>query len=804
MDTSYLAQQVTTIIGQLHGLFDEIGVPSHERDSREAELFSALSDTLHGQLRTVTNEKHEMTEEAHGLIKTIKQMEASLNDNKTSPKYKNDEPQVTYPLTRCLKALKEKYNAVAKQHQERFEQVRKLAEALESYASHLESDFVTIKLPPTAPDATVSPSFDISSSYVTRLDNEFTRVYEEYTKRLNQVQVVCQDIIQLWAELGTPQAQTDSAIVKYHRDAPEQLGLHKEDLAELKVKKDRLIEEKRGRERRIAQLRATVEELWERLSVDPNEQKHFLASNRGCGLRTINEFEDELSRLNELKRQNLHIFVEEARIKLQELWDALYFSEEEMLDFTPAFSDVCSDALLSAHEAEISRLESLKEQRLPILSKIDRHRELIKERTELQQSSQDASRLMGRGQKGEKRDPGKLLREEKMRKRIAKELPKVEADLKATLEGYEGEWGRPFLVHGERYLDELYAAAQKAPPPRAKTPSNMSMPSKQGTLTKSNSIARARAGTIHGQAIHGQATQGQATQGQATQGQANHRQTLNEPPSRAKTPVSNNFGASTMRGNPFAQSVSAASGAKSPSKLPTRALQKTTGSPERRPGTLCRTDSTLSRAESTYSTHSRGDSMHSTTSSMHSQADSQSSTLRRMGPPIAPPPRMKDLFIPPEPTETPKNRFEFHRGERSESIVRSIPPEDPYDDRFSQTMRPGYPASYAHAPTPSLSSNSSRHISQASSTGSGQAGSENWETFSEQSDDAPESDVDFQNYRRSQIKRATPDHASTPRAIQGKKIRGIRNVDGGSMMMDQDGRMVRCSDAGWTDDGSVY
>ena len=37
MDTSYLTTQVTTIIGQLHGLFDDIGVPSHERESREAE-----------------------------------------------------------------------------------------------------------------------------------------------------------------------------------------------------------------------------------------------------------------------------------------------------------------------------------------------------------------------------------------------------------------------------------------------------------------------------------------------------------------------------------------------------------------------------------------------------------------------------------------------------------------------------------------------------------------------------------------------------------------------------------------------
>lgn len=38
MDTSYLSQQVTTIIERLHAFFDEIGVPSHERDSRESEV----------------------------------------------------------------------------------------------------------------------------------------------------------------------------------------------------------------------------------------------------------------------------------------------------------------------------------------------------------------------------------------------------------------------------------------------------------------------------------------------------------------------------------------------------------------------------------------------------------------------------------------------------------------------------------------------------------------------------------------------------------------------------------------------
>lgn len=163
------------------------------------------------------------------------------------------------------------------------------------------------------------------------------------------------------------------------------------------------------------------------------------------------------------------------------------------------------------------------------------------------------------------------------------------------------------------------------------------------------------------------------------------------------------------------------------------------------------------------------------------------------------------------------NRFEFNRGDRSESIVRSIPPEDPYDDRASypssnHSMRAGYTPTFA---PPSLSSASSRQISQTSSTGTSntgvtmQSGSENWETFSEQSDDAPENDIDFQQqYRQRQMKRYTPEggHVASPRGIQGKKIRSIRSVDNANLMMEQDGRMVRVmegSEAGWTDDGAA-
>ncbi|RDL39507.1 Uncharacterized protein BP5553_03847 [Venustampulla echinocandica] len=753
MDTSYLSSQVSTIIGQLHGLFDEIGVPSHDRESREAELFAALSETLHSQVRQVATEKNGMAEEAQRIITTIKQMEASLDDQSARREYETEaeDLKITYPLIRCLQLLKEKHQQISRLHKERFEQVKKLVQALESYSSHLESSFIKIALPPTAPNSTVPPTFDLSPAYVTALDDEFTRVYEEYTRRVATVKALSENIIQLWAELGTPQAQTDGMIVKYYRDSPEQLGLHEDDIARLRQKRDKLSDEKKSREKRLKDLKTTVEALWGRLGVEESERKIFLNSNRGCGVRQINEFEDELSRLNELKRQNLHLFVEDARYKLQDLWDGLYFSEEEMLEFTPAFSDVYSDALLEAHEQEIGRLEALKEQRAPTLVLIEKHRSLVKDRNDLQASSQDASRLLGRGQKGEKRDPTRLLREEKMRKRIVKDLPKVAAELRKVLEKWEDEYGRPFLVHGERYLDELEASeAKPAPGPRSKTPAgpppSAARNQKSAPPSRGNSVMKA------------------------------------PPPPRAgaKTPTAGG----TLRRNPVANSTARV---KSPSKIPARAplsnLNHGNNSPERRPA----------RPESIIDTDR---------------------TLRgKMGPPPrAPPPKMRDLFVPP-PAPTPVSHPRAE-SELSSGSVRHVSPEDPYgypqnhqsrhqsynelNSSMRQNERFAPSGSYPTAPP-------SRQISNTSSAITAVSGSENWETYSEVSE--PEQDASDDYYARLRAargKRFTPDDGyAPPQGGHVKKQKGLSpyGAHAGHGLTDAHGnRIVSGSETNWTDE----
>ncbi|KAI1306306.1 microtubule associated protein-domain-containing protein [Xylaria venustula] len=736
MDASYLSQQVNSIIGQLHGLFDEIGVPSHDRDNREAELFAALSETLSNHVKDVTAEKKEMVDEAQRIITLIRQMETSLDDTKAQRNPEDDDLQITFPLTQCLKALKEKHTQIGRLHRERFEQVKKLVQALESYSSHLEPTFIKIALPPTGPKQSLPPTFDLSPTYVDKLDDEFTRVYEEYTRRVATVKALSENIIQLWAELGTPQAQTDPAIVKYYRDAPEQLGLHEGDLSRLRTRRDKLADEKKAREKRLKDLKMAVDALWDKLGVEESERKSFLNRNRGCGVRQINEFEDELARLKELKRQNLHLFVEDARYKLQELWDALYFSEDEMLEFTPAFSDVYSDALLEAHESEVSRLETLKEQRAPALALIERHRTLVHDRDELAASSQDASRLMMRGQKGEKRDPGKLLREEKMRKKISKELPKVTAELSKLLAKWEDEYGRPFLVHGERYLDLLEPEEPKpVPGPRAKTPAGpRGVPPSRANSTVS------RTGTI----------------------------------TRSKTPTANLTGTVRKAAAPAQPAKDPkASPSRIPARVPLSNLKHGNNSPERaRPET---------RAQGTL----------------------------RPGHPLtrAPPPKMRELVPPPE-LETPVNPYRSV-GLDSSSHVRAVEPEDVYDDRSSQqsygrpymhhqashtsirSERLGQSA-YPHAPPPRQISNTSTVIS----------GSENWETYDDNSEpEADASDTYYAKLRAARGKRFTPeDGYENAQANQVKRVRGLPPAMHNShMTIDAEGNRI-ISGSEWTDE----
>lgn len=147
----------------------------------------------------------------------------------------------------------------------------------------------------------------------------------------------------------------------------------------------------------------------------------------------------------DLKRERMGEFIWNARSEIESLWNELMTEEDERADFA-AFVDgrflfrlLChwnevhvrridehTEDLLSQHEHEIARLKAEVRLKTPLLASIKKYFDICEEEKELERAASDQTRLLGRGGG---RDPGRLLREEKMRKRVGKEKPKVRSQV---------------------------------------------------------------------------------------------------------------------------------------------------------------------------------------------------------------------------------------------------------------------------------------------------------------------------------------------------------------------------------------
>lgn len=213
--------------------------------------------------------------------------------------------------------------------------------------------------------------------------------------------------------------------------------------------------------------------LWQRFDVADEDVDAFVQANCGCTLVVLEAYESELQQMRELKSQHMALFISKVRQDIAALWDQLMMTPEERRDsFAPFFYDLAdattseesrgnnagiepSDELLALHEEKVQDLQDELATRAKPLELVRQYLRLLEEARELEESAKDTSRLTGRGAPGQKRDPGRLLREEKMRKRIKILKPKVEEDLMRTIPAWEEESGRPFVVNGARFLDTV-------------------------------------------------------------------------------------------------------------------------------------------------------------------------------------------------------------------------------------------------------------------------------------------------------------------------------------------------------------
>jgi len=328
----------------------------------------------------------------------------------------------------------------------------------------------------TALGIDMDPSWrDIESDLTARRIADFHRkkseMKEELTTRTAAVVQLVRDCQQLMEELcmepekdgseldrriagSLVRSKEGSFIMASKRRSDTCVGISAKALEELTQRVAKLHKEKLRRKAKLQQMGGEIAVLWEKLRVPVEDQMQFTKSVQGLGNDTIEKGEAELQRLHVLKAEMLGNLIAEARDVISDLWDQTNATPESRQSFSPFFvrdDTLFDDELLEKHDDYIGTLQARLEQMRPILRLIERREMVLHERYEYEELQKDSDRLQQRGAALTKQ----LMAEEKMAKRIKRDLPKLTEVLIEKLAEWNKVHGCDFQCKGEVYLDVI-------------------------------------------------------------------------------------------------------------------------------------------------------------------------------------------------------------------------------------------------------------------------------------------------------------------------------------------------------------
>jgi len=235
-------------------------------------------------------------------------------------------------------------------------------------------------------------------------------------------------------------------------ESPTCIGIGNSALDRLTSRIAELNGEKKRRRAKLGEMGSAIAALWSMLRVPSDEQRAFTSGIRGLGLDTLRKGEAEIARLEDLKGVMLGKLVREQRSIIEDLWEKTNSSVAERASFDAYFlihdDEQLTSQVLVKHEEYVATLKSKLNKMQPILDLIAKRESIIDERVELEFLRKDPGRLKGRYASKQ------LAKEEKMNRRVTKELPKITSMLERTLKQWYAE-NKPHEEEGQVVNPEL-------------------------------------------------------------------------------------------------------------------------------------------------------------------------------------------------------------------------------------------------------------------------------------------------------------------------------------------------------------
>ncbi|KAH0795694.1 microtubule associated protein [Histomonas meleagridis] len=163
----------------------------------------------------------------------------------------------------------------------------------------------------------------------------------------------------------------------------------------------------------------------------------------------IASLNEKLENLQKEKDKMLPEFIEASKKQLLRLWGELHIPVPTVSDFPFIYTTQNNKRTLIALESEVRRLENIKESSAPMIALIMEREEILTKQKKLNETASDPNRLTSRRANA----ASALMEEERLRKKITVDLPKIHEKLIPMLMEYEDTFGEPFLWDGENLLE---------------------------------------------------------------------------------------------------------------------------------------------------------------------------------------------------------------------------------------------------------------------------------------------------------------------------------------------------------------
>jgi protein regulator of cytokinesis 1 len=433
MDIQRILKKEEESLVSLSSLWDELGLDAATRRAHVEELYRKVEEIFDDKIKQERNVRDQCVLNIERCRTKISQISKQLGQDE------NQYSSLNQPLLQELGRLNEMLEGLEGIKEQRVVTLDDLLNQLKRIYADLEMAF----------DAKVLHyGEDLSTSKVEEYKQLIFKAEEERKLRLSFIKALVKSINELFDELCIePVASLEKQVATYTEGS---LGASAKILQQLEEKEKELVAEKRKRDALIKDLAHKISLLWERLKIPIPERDAFLRRQAGPSNVIIEACKAELARLEALKKTSMRELIQSVRVQIAAVWDELQVTEEARRQFTVYYSDEITDDVLSWHEEMLSKWEDKLEEAKPILKLYDERRSLRTQKIQLEQSSADPKRLLDT-----KKSATFLLQEEKLRKRIEKDLPIIEDRLRSTILAWETKQGVPFTLNDQRLVDLL-------------------------------------------------------------------------------------------------------------------------------------------------------------------------------------------------------------------------------------------------------------------------------------------------------------------------------------------------------------